>query len=268
MKDTYRINIRRLLLLFRNCFIVDKGLLIAAAVFTSFLILSRILNAFSNDAHFSYETLFFLFLYISGFLMTIGVNIELHDKRKPHAWLLLPASTLEKFITLLFLTTLFLSVGLAVYMTVASHIIDFGVALFFHTEINGFNPFSITILKQIGVYVAIQAPFLAGAIYFKKHAGSYTFLILFIWGAMFWIFSFLLGMFFLGDYITPVLPGFGVMDGVVELRDIDTSYAMTLLEKLKYAMDFWKPLATIYYWVLSPILWWAIAFFSLKEMEQ
>ncbi len=268
MKDTYSINIRRLLLLFRNCFIYDKGLLIAAAVFSAILILSRIANAFSEDAYFSYGPMFFLFLYISGFILTIGFNIELHDKRKPHAWLLFPASTLEKFITLLLLPTIFLSIGLAIYMTVMSHLIEFGVALFFDTEINGFNPFSIIFLKQIVVYFAIQAPFLMGAIYFKKHAMSYTFLILFIWGAMFWIFSFLLGMFFLGDHLTPLLPGFGFIDGVVELRDIDTLYAMTLLEKLKYAMDFWKPLATIYYWVLSPILWWAIAFFSLKEMEQ
>lgn len=269
MKSTYSINIRRLLLLFRNEIIASPRIfLITAAVFSAILILSRIANAFSEDVQYSYVFMFILFLYISGFVMTKGIHVMLHDKRNAYSFLLLPASPLEKFITLLFVPTLLLTAGLIIYMTIASLILEFVVAAFFSTDINAFNPFSINMLKQIGIYIAVQAPFLTGAIYFKKHAMSGTFLFLFLWGALFWIFSFILGQLFLGEYITPILPGFGFFDSAVELGKIDALYAMTLLEKLKYAMDFWKPLATIYYWFLSPLLWWAIAFFSLKEMEQ
>ena len=269
MKNTYGIHMGRLLLLMRNSIIINRNLiLLLAAVFSALIILGRIVNALSGEAPFSYNNMFFLLLYISGFALTMSISRDLHDKRKSNTWLLLPASILEKFVTLLFLPTLLLATGIIIYMTIVSYLIEFGLAAFISTDINGFNPFSMDLFKGIGIYVAFQAPFLAGAIYFRKHAMSYTFLILFLWGTLFWVFIFVTGMYLLAEYIPPLFPGFSNAGGFITWDGIDKLYAMTLWGKLRGAMGFWKPITTIYYWFISPLLWWLIAFFSLKEMEQ
>jgi len=268
MKSAYRIDMRRLLLLVRNSLIINRKLiLITAAVFSALIIIGRVTNALSGDAPYLYNKLFFLLLYISGFALTNRITRELHDKRKANTWLLLPASTLEKFLTLLFLPTILLAGGLIIYMSIVSLVIEFCIGAFITADTNFFNPFSIEILKGIATYIAIQAPFLLGAIYLKKHAMSYTFLFLFLYSAIFWTFTFLSGMYFLGEYIKPLLPGFSYIDGVVELGQVDTLYAMTVINKLRPVSEIWKLIATTFYWFVAPLLWWASAFFSLKEME-
>ena len=179
MKSAYHINLRRLLLLIRSLLLINRNsILIITAVITVLIIISAILKALSGNSP-DLNGMYFLLLYVAGFGLTSRISRELHDKRNASTWLLLPASTLEKFLTMLLLPTLLLAGGLVIYMTIVSLVIEFGIGAFFTTGNNFFNPFSIGILKGTAVYIAIQAPFLLGAIYFKKHAMSYTFLSLF-----------------------------------------------------------------------------------------
>ena len=167
MKSAYQINLRRLLRLIRNLLLINrKSILIITAVITVLLILSAIISAFSGNAPDLYY-LYFLLLYLVGFGLTSRISRELHDMRNTSTWLFVPESTLEKFLAMLSLPTLLLSGGLIIDMTIVPFAIGFGIGAFITTGNNFFNPFSIGILKGIGAYIAVQAPFLLGAVYLK-----------------------------------------------------------------------------------------------------
>ena len=262
MNSVYSINPKRLLLLIRSYLITNLNLiLILAAVFLAITTLRAILDAFTENSPDLYNKIYFLMLYVSGFFITRRIGKELHDRRKGSNWILLPASTLEKFSTLLLLPTLILICGAALYMSILSVAVEQLMGIFISTSHEMLNPFATEFLKGLNIYISLQAAFLLGAIYFKKHGMSFTFLSFFAYFVILGVFSLVAVDLILGDYIEPMknIPAF--MDST------DKLYAMTLINKYLEVYNTWEPVISYFFSYVFPVICWITAFFSLKEME-
>lgn len=106
--------------------------------------------------------------------MTSRIFKGLHDPLVGHTWLLLPASSLEKTLSRILLSTIVYIIGsLIVYylFSICSETLNRAISSRTHIL---FNPFAPSILKGISIYFSIQTPFLIGAVYFKRHVLSKT----------------------------------------------------------------------------------------------
>jgi hypothetical protein len=263
MKSTYSINPRRLLLLIRSSFFINRSLiLILTAVFSALITLIAVKDTFTGEYTDLYQSMYYLLLLVSGLAVTWGIARELKDSRKGGTWLLLPASTMEKFLSLLLLSTLLLICAAAVYMTVLSFLVESGIGIFTSSYHKIFNPFGSGIDNRILIYISIQAPFLVGAIYFRKHPISFTFLSLFIYMVLLIIFASVTGKTLLKEHLAPLANFPATMDSTGKL------YLMSLFEKFREFSVIWKPVVAIFMSYVFPPVCWITAFFSLKEMEQ
>ena len=83
MNSTYRVNPRRLLLLIRSSIFISRNLiLVLAAVFSAFLILIAVKDTFTGSSTDLYRNMYSILLFVSGFVVTLGIARELQDKRK------------------------------------------------------------------------------------------------------------------------------------------------------------------------------------------
>ena len=263
MNSIHSINPGRLLLLIRSSVFINRSLiLILTAVFSALIILIAVKDTFIGESTDLYGKMYSLLLYVAGFAITWGIARELNDKRKGGIWLLLPASTMEKFLTLLLLPTFILICTAALYMAVLSFTVESGIGIFAGSYHGIFNPFEVEIYRRIMVYISVQAPFLVGAIYFKKNAISFTFLSLFIYSILLGIFTSITGKLLLGDHIAQLFGFFRTMDSTSKL------YLMTIIDKWRQFGEIWKPITTFILLCVFPLVCWITAFFSLKEMEQ
>ena len=95
MNSAYSINPGRLLLLIRIYIVTNFNLiLVLTAVFSALIIIDAVLGLLLGAPSDLYRKNYFLLLFISGFVITRRIGIDLHDIRKGSTWLLLPASTM------------------------------------------------------------------------------------------------------------------------------------------------------------------------------
>lgn len=263
MNNRYSVNPGRLLLLIRSHIAINRTLIvILAAVFLALTILYAIADAFVANSPNLYDKMYSFILYVSGFLITMRIGKELHDSRKGPAWVLLPASTMEKFLTLLLLPTLILICGAALYMAIMSIVVEQGVGLFISSFHSMFNPFNTDFWSGLNTYITMQAPFLLGVIYFKKHGMSFTFLSIFFYIVLLWLFASLTGNMLFSEYNVQ-------FDDVSKgLSGSDKMYLMTYFENIRKFKVIWGPAVTTLLFYVFPLVCWITAFFSLKEMEQ
>jgi hypothetical protein len=148
------------------------------AALGSILFLLSLFDAYGNCSPMFHRNAYLVIFFPGGIFLTTRAFRELHDPVKGYSWLLLPASSLEKTLSRILLTTLVYYFGsLVIYLlfSLLSEGINMLVLQRCHFM---FNPFDLVIIKSMGVYMAVQAPFLTGAVYFKKHTLSKTILFL------------------------------------------------------------------------------------------
>ncbi|OGT50349.1 MAG: hypothetical protein A3E53_01190 [Gammaproteobacteria bacterium RIFCSPHIGHO2_12_FULL_39_24] len=131
-------------------------------------------------------------LYIGGFMITNRAFNEMHDHRKACAYLTLPCSNLERFLSKFLLTTVIFAIVLLVVFYACSMLSVITNTLFFHHAINIFDLTSIGLWIGIGKYIVLQSIFLLGAAYFQKHSITKTTLAL---GCLFIVLAILLFLF-------------------------------------------------------------------------
>ena len=116
----------------------------------------------------------------------------MHDHRKACAYLTLPCSNLERFLSKFLLTTVIFAIVLLVVFYACSMLSVITNTLFFHHAINIFDLTSIGLWIGIGKYIVLQSIFLLGAAYFQKHSITKTTLAL---GCLFIVLAILLFLF-------------------------------------------------------------------------
>ena len=121
---------------------------------------------------------FTLVLLIGGFIISSRSFMELHAKTRNHDWLMLPASTFEKFLSRLLFASVGVGVGAVVYFFLFSLLASGLSALLFGRPYTIFNPFDGTVWMLVLRYVVLQSVFFAGAAYFKRAHFIKTILVL------------------------------------------------------------------------------------------
>ncbi len=164
---------RFILLIVRDLTYMRKSILILsgamAGVFISLNIVSEVM-----------DSLFGFFYFTGGFIFTSGIFRELHARETVTDYLMLPASSLEKFAERLFIATAGWTLYSLVLFSASSFIIEL-IKIFLEkgSGFNPFNPMDVQLLKTIPYYLVNSSVFLLGAVYFKKMNFIKTILALF-----------------------------------------------------------------------------------------
>jgi hypothetical protein len=241
---------RRLWLLMRSDAIADYRFVLTATASIAALVFISSLGAQSDAADF-YEGWFAALVTVAGPVYTSLSFRELHDKTRNEAYLLLPASSLEKTLARLLRST----VGFVVYLLVLmmlSSVVNEGVKWLVLERTNPlFNPAALATWQAVGVFVVIQSMFFLGAAWFRRMHFLKTWLTLIAIPTV------------LGCVAIGVLWLFyGHMDLVLEENDVmniylahqDTFDAMAVLGKLLL-------------FVALPVFCWYVAWLRVKETQ-
>ena len=119
-------------------------------------------------------------LFIWGIIATSMAFRQLDDRTHREAYLLLPASALEKMLARLLPVTLGLGIALPVYFLVLSVLMEsFNLAVF-GIQRPLFDPLDPGIWKLFGYYLILQSPFFLGAVWFGRFSFILTTLVLLV----------------------------------------------------------------------------------------
>ena len=163
-------NWKRLGLLIRNDMVTDsRDYLLVFAVFTILFLLNSIPAAgFGHQQMGFYYGMFGGFLLIGGSIVNSLAFSELNDKRKNEAWLLIPASALEKIITRYLNVTVIYIIQVLLFVTVTSLLIEGLNMLLFGRTNELFNPLSPMVGDALIGFFVMQPIFFLGGLWFKK----------------------------------------------------------------------------------------------------
>lgn len=188
MKNNH-FNFPRVLQLISNDIWQQKIVVLIVALLIALICTVQLAYKPSNiDASF-----YFFLLYVIGFIATGSVFNELHDRQKAYKYLLLPASSLEKFLAKWLLTAiiyplalLFLLYSLSLLNFILNTLLGLpGPSYTYMTIFNG------DLWLGICKYIILQAVVLLGAVSFKKYALLKTALVVISFfmliGALFWV---------------------------------------------------------------------------------
>jgi len=232
-----------------------KILLISATVGTLVVLICGV-AASQRTGMILHQVLYPLFLYGSGFIVTARAFQELDDVKTAGTWLMVPASTFEKFSSRLFLTSFgYVAGSMLVYFIVAMFSKGLNQMIFGFSH-PLFNPLDPWVRYNAGLFLVLQSMFLVGAIYFRRFAYVKTILFLSLLSLVFLIGIFVMSKWILGDNIHALLSGEYLISWELLSMQWSGKIGDTLLFWMK--IGFWGILAPLCY---------VITYFRLKEIE-
>ncbi len=206
----------------------------------------------------AYDSLFPNFLFIGGLIITsLAFADDMFSKNGQQEWLMLPATSLEKFLAKGVLTAFAYPVALIVVFFLASVVIEPLQLLFFGNPLSLFNPFTRDVASQFALYWVWQSIFLLGATYFHKGHFFKTILALGVIGFVFAA---------LGLLFVKII--FSIKYGS-SLRTFDVVFSFdSLLFQPSYgAIGAFRAFGKIVYFVALPLFCWVTAYFRVEEVQ-
>lgn len=246
----------------RNLILDWRSQAIAGGIVSGVLFLGRFLEAWISRgaAHgdgADYTEYLIITLAIWGAIYASMAFRALHDKNSNEAYLLLPASSLEKVTIEVLLTSLVLPVAIIVLITVASIVTEGVTGLLFQTGFDPLNPFQRDIFAAWGYIVIGQAVFLLGSAWFRKAHFIKTVLSLVV-GAI--GFGFIAGILFRIVFAS-------YFDGFFTPIEMRFDVEQLMIRNYPGLMKFMAAAARIlFYYVLAPFCWFT-AWLRFKETE-
>ena len=253
METNNLFDLKRLLLLMRRqIFSSAKSLLIAFGGMAGTLLIISLLVAYFNPPALSgMVPLYFVVMFIGGYVFTSNIYFELHQVQRSYSYLTLPVSLTERLVSAWLITgPLF-----AVFSLLAMLLIGLAGNLVMQL-LNGTMPFNLVIftgsLKTIGIYLVTQSVFLLGAVYFRKNNFLKTLLALFLVSLALNIYSGLVGWGLFrslsGDMV--------MMEGQVVIAPLENLMTKVLPAVFKFI-----------FWYLTIPFFLVTTWFSLKERQ-
>jgi hypothetical protein len=182
---TNKFKINRLYLLIQRQLIINKKNLLIAFAACFGTILTVFLLIIYGSSIIQYQPLLaisFSVIFMGGYIFTsIGFN-ELHSPEKAYQYLTLPATTLEKLLSVWLLTSL---IYILVSFVLIGIIILIGNLFALAIGVSTMGIGSITevpVFTIIGIYLVTQTVFLLGSCFFRKNNFLKTLLALFVFG--------------------------------------------------------------------------------------
>ena len=124
-------------------------------------------NAFHRGPGFHFAV-FGIALFAWGIIASSRVFRPLHHKTGNEAWLLLPASSLEKTLARLLAVTVGIVVYLLVFITLLSIVVESLNLLLFGNRNEFFNPLDPAVWNRISLYIVLQSLYFLGAAWFRR----------------------------------------------------------------------------------------------------
>jgi hypothetical protein len=243
---------RLLLLMRRQIFSSAKGLLIAFGGMAGTLLIISLLVAYFNPQGIgAMVPLYFVVLFIGGYIFTSNIYFELHQVQRSYSYLTLPVSLTERLVSGWLITGLLY----AVFSLMAMFLIGLAGNLVMQL-LNGTMPFggvfTMGNFRTIGVYLVTHGVFLLGAAYFRKNNFLKTLLALFVISLLMNIYTGLLGwgMFrgMAGDMV--------LMEEQVVIAPLENLVTKTFPAIFKFI-----------FWYLTIPFFLVTTWFSLKERQ-
>jgi hypothetical protein len=163
-------NLRRLWLLLRGDFIADWRVdaIVCGTLTAVMLIVSMITVLQGGESENFYLSWYFGGLFIWGPIAASFSFRELHDKARNEAYLLLPASSLEKMVARLLQATIVFFAFLVIFMTVASVLVESVNLLVFGRRNGFFNASQEAVWAPVGHSLVVVSLYFLGAAWFRK----------------------------------------------------------------------------------------------------
>ena len=160
-----QLSFNRLWLLIRREFLLERPVysFFTLSFFITFFVIWLV-----SPEKLMYQSMFGYFLFIWGICATSWTFRSLHNKTSKEAYLLLPASTLEKFLSHLLPLTLGMGIILPIFFVIISAVIETLSLAIFGTNRPLFNPFDSQIIELYVYYLFVQPFFFLGAIWFSR----------------------------------------------------------------------------------------------------
>jgi hypothetical protein len=156
------LTLRRLWLLLRSDAITDYRFVgMSAAAIAALLFLFSLPERSSGQFYVGW---FATLLFTLGPIYVSASFRELHDKSRNEAYLLLPASALEKTLARLLRSSVGFVAFLLIIVTVGSFVNEGAKWLLLDRSAPVFNPFALGVWQAIGVFVPVQAMFFLRAV--------------------------------------------------------------------------------------------------------
>ena len=177
-----RLNPERLYLTARKDLFFTKRqfILVPSTIAAFFLLIGLIAGSTGSAPVDIYGGLFTVTLYLGGLITTSSVFRDRHRQDSIHNWLMLPASTLEKFLVRFLFSTAGVIIIALMTVWISSLLISLANLLLYGHSVLLFNPLSSEIWYGLQGYLALHSLFFLGASWFKKNHLIKTLLTLFV----------------------------------------------------------------------------------------
>ncbi len=259
---------------FRRCWLLTRALVAVHGVFLALTILGTaggmfiisIIDLAEEATPTFHHTGFLIAVLCSGLLITRRVFADSHAAAHNPVWLMLPASSLEKFLSGLCLTTLGVAVGQLMTYYVAAGCAEALGGLFWQRQHLPFTPFARSTWQLIALYVVVQAPFLVGAISLRRFAISITTLFLLAYGAL----GMLVAAISFECFFAETFQGWNINLDIwfdVVVRQYAQVWHLDP-ERFLRSIAWWGQwLGALAFWGGWAPFWWLVGYYNLKETE-
>lgn len=202
------------------------------------------------------------FLMAGGFILTSMMFKEMHSKERGHDWAMLPASSLEKCISRLLLSSIGWIIAFTAVYWAASSLGEVISRIVFGRGHPFFNPFTGYVLEMSLHYFILQSIFLLGAAYFRKAHFIKTILVLNLVNIAIGIIGLiLLKLFFWRVFTWDVFNEGGSMSSIGWIN-----WDVVGTETESFFLGFARIMKIVYFSVFAPILW-VVTYFRVAEKE-
>ncbi|HAK46279.1 MAG TPA: hypothetical protein DCO79_10240 [Spirochaeta sp.] len=228
----------------------------ALGVFLLIMVLVSKVDTLSYEIHYVFVS---LLLFVFGFIFASTAFKAAHKKLLNHDWLMLPASTLEKFIEKLLLYSVVVPVVSIILYWLMNLIGLLIIRLFLGEYFPVFNIADPAVWEMFGHYIIAVSVFILGAAWFKSNNFIKTIIALVVFSSIISILSTLIVWLVFNDYFWPLVRG-----------NFDISYNFNSgfdtegLEALGTSSFY--ILKIVYFGLLAPVCWFG-AWLKLREVE-
>jgi hypothetical protein len=227
-----------------------KAVVITLVIIFDLLLAGFILDNILNNykVYNVHEGSYAFFLLLGGFIVSSLAFNDLGNPLRRHNYLTLPASTLEKFLSMWVLTCIVWMVVFTFLFILYSILANtIGYIFFKNTTYAAFAPLSVIPVNTMKYYFVLQGIFLVGAANFRAYSFAKTILTI---------------------LITAVISG---LIFYIILADLNQPYLECSLEKCNPVQVHsffivWQVLKWLFWWALAPLCW-VFAYIGLKDQE-
>ncbi len=254
----------RFFLLLKRDFVTNyRTIIIAIAAIAGFVIFASAISALNQNGENFHLKLYFMLLYIGGFIVTSRVFKELHNSQKSYTYVTLPGSPMEKFIERLILSSIGYALGtLLVYFVIAAISESLNQLLFGYSH-ELLNPLSRIFLIAVAAFVVIQSLFLVGSVFFKKNSLIKTILMLTILAIVISVIAVLIAVFVFRESFEGIRQ---TRQEFKSLRELSDWLGMTEGDLRLVGRGLWLGIRILFWAILAPLCW-IISYLKFRKIE-